>query len=74
MRFSLTSVVQAVTVLTSVGSVDAFWRMPCRSRTGLARIDPLVDFGKVSQHIHTIHGSNGKLLLNIHFHDFTLLQ
>lgn len=30
--------------------------MPCRSRTGLARIDPLMDFGEISGHVHAIHG------------------
>ena len=38
--------------------VDAFWRLPCRGRSGLGLIDPIVDFGKVSTHSHTIHGSS----------------
>jgi hypothetical protein len=38
----------------------AFWRMPCRTRSGLARIDPLVSNGTVAQHVHAIHGSSGK--------------
>lgn len=42
--------------------VDAFWRMPCRARSGLARIDPLVSNGTVSEHAHAIHGSDGKPL------------
>lgn len=46
----------AVGVLAGVGGVDAFWRMPCRSRTGLARLDPLMDAGVISDHVHTIHG------------------
>lgn len=37
-------------------SVAAFWRMPCRSQTGYARIDPLVDPGSVSDHVHAITG------------------
>lgn len=41
------------------GNVDAFWRMPCRGRSGVARIDPLVNFGGISQHVHSIHGSSG---------------
>ena len=40
-------------------SVDAFWRMECRARSGLARIDPLVSNGSVSEHAHAIHGSSG---------------
>ncbi|KAE9364689.1 hypothetical protein N431DRAFT_355117 [Stipitochalara longipes BDJ] len=38
---------------------NAFWRMPCRTRSGLARIDPLVSPGVISQHAHAIHGSSG---------------
>lgn len=37
----------------------AFWRMGCRGRTGLVRIDPLVSPGTISEHIHAIHGSSG---------------
>lgn len=47
--------------------VDAFWRMECRARSGLGRLDPLMSPGEVSQHVHYIHGSSGKLLL----HDIT---
>ncbi|KAF3396081.1 hypothetical protein F1880_006660 [Penicillium rolfsii] len=35
---------------------SAFWRLPCRGRTGVARLDPLVDPGKISSHVHAIHG------------------
>lgn len=40
------------------GMADAFWRMPCRGRSGLARMDPLMDPGKPSYHVHTVHGSD----------------
>jgi hypothetical protein len=40
-------------------NVTAFWRMPCLSRSGLARVDPLVSFGTLSEHAHAIHGSSG---------------
>jgi hypothetical protein len=50
---------KALTISLAVGSADAFWRMPCRSRSGLARVDPLVSFGTVSEHAHAIHGSSG---------------
>lgn len=49
----------ALAVLGAVGSVSAFWRMPCRGRVGLARIDPLVNPGEIAQHVHAIHGSSG---------------
>ncbi|KAL4790284.1 hypothetical protein BDV19DRAFT_341160 [Aspergillus venezuelensis] len=41
------------------GVADAFWRLPCRGRSGLARMDPLMDPGQPSYHVHTVHGSNG---------------
>ncbi|KAF2094432.1 hypothetical protein NA57DRAFT_24348, partial [Rhizodiscina lignyota] len=44
----------AVVLLFS--SADAFWRMPCHFRTGLGRLDPLMDPGEVSDHSHAIHG------------------
>ncbi|KAJ5303856.1 uncharacterized protein N7443_003516 [Penicillium atrosanguineum] len=36
---------------------DAFWRLPCRGRTGVARLDPIVDPGDISGHIHAVHGA-----------------
>ncbi|KAF7594043.1 hypothetical protein BBP40_010321 [Aspergillus hancockii] len=38
------------------GVADAFWRLPCRGRAGLARLDPLMDPGRASYHVHSIHG------------------
>ncbi|KAI1340866.1 hypothetical protein F5Y15DRAFT_34570 [Xylariaceae sp. FL0016] len=49
----------AALALMGASSVDAFWRMECRGRTGLARIDPIMDSGTVSSHVHTVHGSSG---------------
>ncbi|OQE39815.1 hypothetical protein PENCOP_c006G06042 [Penicillium coprophilum] len=37
----------------------AFWRLPCRGRSGLARIDPIVEPGKASSHAHAVHGAGG---------------
>lgn len=42
-----------------VGSAHAFWRMECPGRVGLARIDPIIDPGTISKHVHSIHGSSG---------------
>ncbi|TEY44679.1 hypothetical protein BOTCAL_0347g00100 [Botryotinia calthae] len=54
------SFVEKAAILAGLASsVDAFWRMPCRARTGLARVDPLVNPGTISQHAHAIHGSSG---------------
>lgn len=49
----------AATALALFGPAEAFWRMPCRSQTGIGRIDPIVDPGEVSSHVHTIHGGGG---------------
>lgn len=43
---------------------SAFWRLPCRGRTGVARLDPLVDPGEISSHVHTIHGA-GSMTIEI---------
>ncbi|KAK5137794.1 hypothetical protein LTR08_007366 [Meristemomyces frigidus] len=45
--------------LTLVSSVAAFWRMPCRSQTGVGRVDPIMDPGQIAGHVHTIHGGGG---------------
>lgn len=42
-----------------VGSAHAFWRMECPGRVGLARMDPIVDFGEISAHAHSVFGSSG---------------
>ncbi|KAF1951612.1 hypothetical protein CC80DRAFT_205088 [Byssothecium circinans] len=40
------------------GTTDAFWRMECHSRTGLSRMDPIVNPGTLSSHAHAFHGGN----------------
>ncbi|KAF7562325.1 hypothetical protein G7046_g1816 [Stylonectria norvegica] len=42
-----------------VGTAHAFWRMECPGRVGLARLDPIVNPGALSKHVHSIHGSSG---------------
>ncbi|KAN0080785.1 protein of unknown function (DUF1996) domain containing protein [Elaphomyces granulatus] len=37
---------------------EAFWRLPCRGRSGIARMDPIVQPGKISDHVHAIHGAS----------------
>jgi hypothetical protein len=63
MHVTTSFAVKALTLVLAAGSAQAFWRMPCRSRSGLARLDPLVSPGTVSQHAHAIHGSSGTSLL-----------
>ncbi|KAH0122003.1 hypothetical protein KCU82_g22542, partial [Aureobasidium melanogenum] len=48
----------AVSALSLAGSADAFWRLPCRGRSGVGRLDPIMDPGKVSDHVHVIHGGS----------------
>jgi len=62
MRATLSTTIKAVAFLAFATGSNAFWRMECRARSGLARIDPLVDFGGVSGHAHAIHGGNGTSL------------
>jgi hypothetical protein len=52
--------VHAAAALTLVSGASAFWRMPCRSRTGLARMDPLMDLNEVSDHVHSIFGGGSR--------------
>ncbi|KAI5297576.1 hypothetical protein KEM55_004506 [Ascosphaera atra] len=60
MRFDALNTATAVlAALSSIDSADAFWRLPCRGRSGVARIDPIVDPGKPAGHVHSLHGSGG---------------
>lgn len=56
-------VAKAFVFLLSFGSANAFWRLECGGSVGLARIDPLMDFGTLSDHVHSIKGGSGKLLI-----------
>ncbi|KAF2179811.1 hypothetical protein K469DRAFT_296481 [Zopfia rhizophila CBS 207.26] len=48
----------AALVAAMSGATDAFWRMECHSRTGLARMDPLVEPDEIANHGHVIHGGS----------------
>ncbi|KAH7079756.1 hypothetical protein FB567DRAFT_533286 [Paraphoma chrysanthemicola] len=52
------SVASLAAVALLSGTTNAFWRMPCFSRTALARLDPIVDKGVASSHGHVIHGGS----------------
>ncbi|KAI1768076.1 hypothetical protein GGR53DRAFT_34626 [Hypoxylon sp. FL1150] len=49
----------ASVLLGSFNAVSAFWRMECHGRSGVARIDPIMDVGVVAPHVHVVHGSSG---------------
>ncbi|KAK7966355.1 WSC domain-containing protein [Apiospora aurea] len=53
------SLVYLVACLDAIAGVSAFFRMECRGRLAMARLDPLVDFGEIGSHVHAIHGSSG---------------
>ena len=51
----------ALSAASLLGTANAFWRMECPGRVGLARIDPIMNPGSFSTHVHSIHGSSGKI-------------
>ncbi|GAD91825.1 hypothetical protein PVAR5_0406 [Paecilomyces variotii No. 5] len=46
----------AVALTMNVDLVAGFWRLPCRGRSGAARVDPLMSPGEISQHVHVVAG------------------
>jgi hypothetical protein len=63
---SMGPLVGAAAVLAALSGVNSniltggFWRMRCYAPLTLARIDPLVNPGTISDHSHTIHGGLSK--------------
>ncbi|PYH78299.1 hypothetical protein BO82DRAFT_435088 [Aspergillus uvarum CBS 121591] len=56
MKFDV-AIVTCLAIFTDVA--NAFWRLPCRGRSGVARIDPIMAPGIPSDHVHAVHGSGG---------------
>ena len=56
-------VIKAVYLLASLEGANAFWRLECDGSVGLARIDPLMDYGRAADHVHTIKGGSGKTFI-----------
>ena len=52
----------AIFLSLSIGSANAFWRLECDGSVGLARMDPLMDYGRAAGHVHSIKGGSGKLI------------
>lgn len=50
--------VNLILVFGSFGFAHAFWRLPCTGQSGLARIDPLAQYGRIADHAHAIHGAD----------------
>lgn len=56
------TVVAAMVMIFMIGNVKAFWRLECDGSVGLARLDPLMNFGTAADHVHSIKGGSGKSL------------
>lgn len=50
-----------------IAGANAFWRMECPGRVGLARMDPIINPNEASPHAHTIHGSDGTSFPSLDF-------
>lgn len=50
----------AAALTMNVDLVAGFWRLPCRGRSGAARVDPLMSPGQISQHVHVVAGGKSK--------------
>jgi len=48
----------AVSLLASIPSAAAFWRMPCSGPIVTERADPVISPGKVSGHVHAVFGGS----------------
>ena len=48
-----------LTIAVFALEASAFWRLPCRQRLSLERVDPIDTPGTLAHHVHTIHGGNG---------------
>ena len=70
MYASLSSVITALALFEL--PVNAFWRLECDGNAGLARLDPLMAFGTIGDHVHSIKGGSGKKL-RVHLPPSTLL-
>jgi len=64
MSVKLTGLIVATSLLAFINPVDAFWRMPCRARSGLARLDPLMNPGEIADHLHAIHGGSSTKIIH----------
>lgn len=47
-----------ISLLLTTTPVSAFWRLLCHGQVGVVRVDPLADFGMISDHAHAVHGAN----------------
>lgn len=51
------------TILIFTSSCDAFFRNLMISDTGQARVDPIVDRGEASAHVHHLNGGGSKCFI-----------
>lgn len=61
MTFTLSSLVVTATLsIYCFGIAEAFWRLPCQGISGLGRLDPIVQPGVPSDHVHAVFGGSGE--------------
>jgi len=59
LKMNFKNMIFVIVALLSLSSISsAFWRLPCYSRSGLARLDPIVSPGGIASHVHAIHGGS----------------
>lgn len=62
MKFTVTSAATLLLiVLAWTTPVEGFFRNRMIGELGLGRVDPIVSPGSPSQHLHHLHGAQGKL-------------
>ena len=54
------AIAAATIAIVFVSHANAFWRLECDGSVGLARLDPLMNFGTAGDHVHSIKGGSGK--------------
>ena len=54
---TFTAIAALLLLLTSQS--QAYWRLECHGIAGIGRVDPLVNPGEVSNHVHSIKGASG---------------
>ena len=54
---SFSAIAILMLLLASYG--QAYWRLECHGIAGIGRVDPLVNPGEISSHVHSIKGASG---------------
>lgn len=57
--FTIKATAVSLVVALAADPASAFWRMSCPGRLVLERVDPIVNAGGISGHVHTVSGGSG---------------